>query len=38
MNYMLIYCCFNQENYINCYFVNVMKIHPTPSRCPKQSI
>ena len=25
---MLIYCYFNNEIYINCCFVDVMKIHP----------
>ena len=31
INYTLIYCYFNTEIYINWCFVDVMKIHPTPS-------
>ena len=32
INYMLIYCYFNKEIYINWCFVDVMKIHPALSR------
>ena len=32
INYILIYCYFNKEIYMNWCFVDVMKIHPTLSR------
>ena len=36
INYMLIYCYFNKEIYVNWCFVDVMKIHPTNRKMRKE--
>ena len=36
INYMVIYCYFSKEIYVNLYFLDVMKIHPTLLKINKQ--